>query len=252
MKISKNVCYSAVASLCIGASLAMIPVSTAQASISYASAYSSKANAVARAKSYLSYTAFSRAGLIKQLRFEKFSLSDATYAVDHIKVDWRVQAVRKGKQYLTYSAFSKEGLRKQLAFEQFTKDQVDYAIRQLFPKPKTIAPQKPASGESKVSYNKTFDICSDYSGSGVSTLVSKGTSCSFASNVINKYETIMNGGVSKKLTKFNAYSPMTKKTYLAQCTSRFTRDENNWRYREISCSSGTGMKAKIVQYSRMY
>lgn len=48
----------------------------------------SQRNAVRTAKSYLSYTAFSRKGLIQQLEYEGFSTVDATFAVDSIAVDW--------------------------------------------------------------------------------------------------------------------------------------------------------------------
>src|SRR5690625_1150411 len=39
----------------------------------------SQANAVSKAEDYLSYTAFSRQGLIDQLKFDQFSTEDATY-----------------------------------------------------------------------------------------------------------------------------------------------------------------------------
>lgn len=44
----------------------------------------SQRNAVAKAKSYLNYSPFSKSGLTKQLEYEGFSNADATYAVDKI------------------------------------------------------------------------------------------------------------------------------------------------------------------------
>lgn len=80
----------------------------------------SQANAVRKAEDYLAYSAFSRTGLIKQLQYEKFSAADATYAVDHVTVNWTDQADKKAKDYMSYSAFSRDGLIKQLKYEGFT------------------------------------------------------------------------------------------------------------------------------------
>lgn len=83
----------------------------------------SQQQAVKKAESYLKYTAFSRTGLIGQLVFEGFTTADATYAVDHITVDWTVQADLKAKAYMKYTAFSRKGLIEQLVFEGFTPEQ---------------------------------------------------------------------------------------------------------------------------------
>ncbi len=37
---------------------------------------------MSKAESYIEYTAFSRTGLIKQLKYEGFSTKDSTFAVD--------------------------------------------------------------------------------------------------------------------------------------------------------------------------
>lgn len=87
----------------------------------------SQQNAVTRAKSYLSWTNFSRQGLIDQLEFEKFSTDDATYGVDHCGANWDDQAMRKAKSYLEYSSFSRQGLIDQLKFDKFTDSQAVYA-----------------------------------------------------------------------------------------------------------------------------
>ncbi|MDP5228117.1 MULTISPECIES: Ltp family lipoprotein [Arthrobacter] len=83
-------------------------------------------NAKRKAESYLNLTAFSRSGLIGQLEFEKFSAADATWAVDHLEVDWNVQAEKKAKKYLEMTSFSHAGLVDQLTFEGFTPEQAEY------------------------------------------------------------------------------------------------------------------------------
>lgn len=85
-------------------------------------------NAVRKAERYLQLLAFSRTGLIKQLEFEKFSNADATFAVDHIKVDWNEQAAKKAKRYLELQAFSRGGLMDQLIFEGFTPEQAEHGV----------------------------------------------------------------------------------------------------------------------------
>lgn len=95
-------------------------------------ASTSEANAVAKAQSYLDYSAFSRTGLIEQLKFEGFSGADATYGVDHLAaVDWNVQAAKKAESYLRTSAFSHSGLLKQLKFEGFTAAQAEYGVKSV-------------------------------------------------------------------------------------------------------------------------
>ncbi|OBI88651.1 hypothetical protein A9X01_14710 [Mycobacterium asiaticum] len=87
-------------------------------------------NAIAKAKSYLAYTGFSKQGLIKQLEYDKFSTADATFAVEQIEatggVDWNEQAVKKAKSYLSYSSFSKDGLINQLEYDGFTPSEAEY------------------------------------------------------------------------------------------------------------------------------
>ena len=52
-------------------------------------------NATRQAKDYLNFTAFSRQGLIEQLEFEGYSTEDATFAVDHIEVDWMSKQLKQ-------------------------------------------------------------------------------------------------------------------------------------------------------------
>ena len=97
----------------------------------------SQEQAVGSAQEYLAFDAFSRSGLIDQLHSkagEGFSLADATFAVDHIKVDWNAEAVKSAKSYLKFTHFSRAGLIDQLsskAGEGFTKAQAEYAATQV-------------------------------------------------------------------------------------------------------------------------
>ncbi|HEY9251584.1 MAG TPA: Ltp family lipoprotein [Nocardioides sp.] len=94
----------------------------------------SQEQAIGSAESYLEYTAFSRKGLIRQLSSdagEGFSVADATFAVDHIKVNWNEQAARSAKSYLAMTHFSRKGLIHQLessAGEGFTHAQAVYGV----------------------------------------------------------------------------------------------------------------------------
>lgn len=87
-------------------------------------------NALAKAKSYLNYSAFSYKGLIEQLEYEKFSTADATYAVDNCGADWFEQAAKKAKSYLGFTSFSRDGLIEQLEYEGFTHEQAVYGVEQ--------------------------------------------------------------------------------------------------------------------------
>ncbi len=94
-------------------------------------------NAIKSALSYLSYSGFSRVGLIDQLSSkagEGFKMSDAVFAVNHIKVDWNKEAVESAKSYLNSGAFSRAGLIDQLsskAGEGFTLAQATYAANHV-------------------------------------------------------------------------------------------------------------------------
>lgn len=87
-----------------------------------------QANARASAENYLSVGPFSRAGLIKQLKFEGFSQKDAVYGADAVGADWNEQAVKSAKNYLDMTAFSRAGLIEQLEFEGFTREQAEYGV----------------------------------------------------------------------------------------------------------------------------
>ncbi|PJC01906.1 MAG: hypothetical protein CO073_02270 [Candidatus Komeilibacteria bacterium CG_4_9_14_0_8_um_filter_36_9] len=86
----------------------------------------SQKNAVAKAKSYLGYSAFSYTGLIEQLEYEQFSHADAVYGADNSGADWNEQAAKKAQSYMEYSAFSRGSLIEQLKYDGFTPAQAEY------------------------------------------------------------------------------------------------------------------------------
>lgn len=85
-------------------------------------------NALSAAKNYLKYMSFSYSGLIKQLEFEGYSNSEATYGVDNCGADWNEQAAKKAKEYINTMSFSRSGLIKQLEYEGFTSEQAEYGV----------------------------------------------------------------------------------------------------------------------------
>ncbi len=86
----------------------------------------SQRNALAKAKSYLSYTAFSHDGLVAQLEYEQFSHEDSVYGSDNSGANWDEQAAKKAKSYMEYSAFSRGSLIDQLKYDKFTQEQAEY------------------------------------------------------------------------------------------------------------------------------
>ena len=101
-------------------------VSSAQASTA------GQRNALSSAESYLSHMAFSKSGLVEQLRYEDYSSSNARWAVNHVRVSWRAQAVKSAKSYLSHSSFSRQGLVEQLEYEGFTPSQAAYGVRKAY------------------------------------------------------------------------------------------------------------------------
>ncbi|HCU79038.1 MAG TPA: hypothetical protein DGU37_11170, partial [Microbacterium sp.] len=95
-------------------------------------------NAIRSARSYLDFTAFSRAGLFEQLTSEYgegFEAADAEFAIAHLEqnglVDWNAEAAESAQSYLDFTSFSRQGLYDQLTSEygeQFTPEQAEYAL----------------------------------------------------------------------------------------------------------------------------
>jgi len=90
-----------------------------------------QAQAIGAAKDYLAFDHFSRTALIRQLEFDKYTRPDATYAVDHITVNWNEQAAGAAKDYLSFDHFSRAGLIEQLEFDGFTRAQAVYAVNKV-------------------------------------------------------------------------------------------------------------------------
>lgn len=97
----------------------------------------SQSNAVRSAKQYLSFSGFSRNGLIGQLSSDAgdgYDIADATVAVDTLNIDWNMEAARSAKQYLSFSGFSCKGLINQLsssAGDKYTVEQATYGAKQV-------------------------------------------------------------------------------------------------------------------------
>ncbi|MEV7633060.1 Ltp family lipoprotein [Microbacterium sp. NPDC089318] len=85
-------------------------------------------NAIDKAKDYLRFAGFSRAGLIGQLEFEGFATDVATFGADNAGADWNAEAAEKAKSYLDMSSFSRQGLYDQLQFEKFSPEQIEFAL----------------------------------------------------------------------------------------------------------------------------
>jgi hypothetical protein len=89
-----------------------------------------ESNARRSAETYLSFSAFSKSGLIDQLLFEGFSQEEAEYGVEAQDVDWNEQAAKSAKTYLEISSFSRQGLIDQLLFEGFSAEEAEYGVSQ--------------------------------------------------------------------------------------------------------------------------
>ena len=83
-------------------------------------------NALNQAKNYLALMPFSYEGLVKQLEFEGYTSSEATFAATNCGADWNEQAAKKAESYLDLMSFSRQGLIDQLEFEGFTTAQAEY------------------------------------------------------------------------------------------------------------------------------
>lgn len=94
-------------------------------------------NALEAAENYLSFTAFSRLGLIDQLSSDYgdgYDVEDATWAVNQLEVDWKEQAFLAAKNYLSFTSFSRQGLIEQLSSsygDQYTVEEATYAVNKI-------------------------------------------------------------------------------------------------------------------------
>jgi Host cell surface-exposed lipoprotein len=114
-----------------------VPPSAAQPAKPAPQYTAAQENAIGSANDYLAMSGFSRAGLIKQLSSsygDGYTEADATFAVDHLTVDWNQQAVRSAKSYLSMTHFSRAGLVEQLSSpygDGYTVAQATYAANNV-------------------------------------------------------------------------------------------------------------------------
>ncbi|MCC2308525.1 Ltp family lipoprotein [Cellulomonas chengniuliangii] len=100
----------------------------------------SQQNAYRSALTYLDFSSFSRAGLIRQLTSEyadAFPREDAEFAIARLEaeggVDWNEQAAKSAKTYMELMSYSRAGLIQQLTSEYgegFTREQAEYGVSQ--------------------------------------------------------------------------------------------------------------------------
>jgi hypothetical protein len=67
------------------------------ASVGFAQTIEQK-DALRKAKSHLQHSGFSHAGLVKQLKYEKFNQEDAEYAADNVGADWKRASGQKSQK----------------------------------------------------------------------------------------------------------------------------------------------------------
>lgn len=95
----------------------------------------SQQNAVRSARSYISFSGFSRQGLIDQLSSEygdKYPVEDATIAVDSLNINYNEQAEKSARSYLEFSGFSCQGLIDQLSSpygDKYTLEQAQHGAK---------------------------------------------------------------------------------------------------------------------------
>ena len=88
-------------------------------------------NALASAKSYLSWAGMSEQGLRDQLSYEEFPQAAIDYAIENVEVNYNEQALIKAESYNDWANMSDQGLIDQLLYEGFTQEQAQYAIDNL-------------------------------------------------------------------------------------------------------------------------
>lgn len=87
--------------------------------------------AIQSGQSYLdNLGGFSKKRLIEQLEYEGFPTKDATFAAEHVSVNWKEQAAESAESYMeNVGGFSRDRLAEQLAYEGFTPEQIAYALK---------------------------------------------------------------------------------------------------------------------------
>src|SRR3954447_11018006 len=118
-------------------------------------------NALSSAQSYLRSGAFSKSGLIGQLKYERFSSSEARWAVAHVRVSWNAEAVQSAKSYLRSASFSRQGLIEQLEYEGFTHSQAVDGVRKAYRLAFLASQRQHAETRSEQGLRETSRRCAD-------------------------------------------------------------------------------------------
>lgn len=184
---------------------------------SSSSATTGEQNALSKAKSYLSHSAFSYTGLIEQLEYSGYSNSEATYAADHCGANWNEQALKKAKSYTSHSAFSYDGLVEQLEYSGFTHDQAVYGASNCGLSESSAALEKAQSylSHSAFSYTGLIEQL-EYSGFSHEDSVAAADKCG-----ADWYEQ-----AEKKAASYLSHSSFSKSQLISQLEySGFTHDQ---------------------------
>jgi hypothetical protein len=93
----------------------------------------SQQQAIQDAQSYLQNVGgFSYLGLIAQVENDQFSAADATFAVNHITVNWNQQAAQDAQSYMqNVGGFSCGSMVSQLENDQFTQVEAEYGAQSV-------------------------------------------------------------------------------------------------------------------------
>ena len=89
-------------------------------------------NAIESAEAYNKIFAYSKKGLIENLKYEGFSEEIAECAVKSINANWKENCVRSAHSYLEIISYSKEELIHQLDYVGFTAEEIDYAMDKIY------------------------------------------------------------------------------------------------------------------------
>ena len=89
-------------------------------------------NAIESAEAYSNIFAYSKKGLIENLKYDGFSEDIAECAAKSINANWKENCVRSAHSYLEIISYSKEELIHQLDYVGFTAEEIDYAMNQIY------------------------------------------------------------------------------------------------------------------------
>ena len=89
-------------------------------------------NAIESAEAYNKIFAYSKKGLIENLKYDGFSEDIAECAVKSINANWKENCVRSAYSYLDLFSSSKKELIHQLDYDGFTAEEIDYAMNKIY------------------------------------------------------------------------------------------------------------------------